>query len=116
MATFVEKQAIEVQNVYETVPAWVKTQLNRIERKLDQLQKEAIIMEQEFTDLIAEVNEVKTVQASAALAITTLVEKFNQAIQAATSLAEAKAAAAQLKIDLQASTADLSAAIANVPA
>lgn len=94
----------------------VTPKLNQILALLQALTQKENIMIQEMTDLVAEVNDVKTVQGSAVVAIQGLVDKFNQAIQGAADLAEAKAAAVQLTADLKEATTPLAAAIANVPA
>jgi hypothetical protein len=97
--------------------------LTEVNQKLDKLlalaksiKREEVVMEQEFTDLIQVVNDEKTVVASAVLAINGIVDKYNEAIAKAASLDEAKAAALQMKADIQGMSGDLGTAIANVPA
>lgn len=64
MATFVEKQVIEVQNVYESVPAWVQERLDRIERKLDQVLKREIVIMATLDETLVKVQQEATVDDS----------------------------------------------------
>jgi len=107
---------IDVYHHFDGVLANTDHKLNQIYIMLKSLVQREMIMVQEIQDLVAEVSEVKTVQASATVAIAALIDRFNVAIQAATDLEEAKAAAVQMKAELAEATAPLSAAIANVPA
>ena len=95
---------------------------SRDSRKLDQiigmlqvLQKGEDKMAFDITALVAEVAQVKTVQASAVLALQTLSQEVKDTAASATDLVQLKADLADLTSQLDASTQPLAAAVANVP-
>lgn|SRR5574343_55306 len=95
---------------------WLSNWLLRdIIAKLDQILLKENSMWEEMQALIAEVNEVKTVEAGAVATLTTLIERVNNLADQIEDNTEAKVMVMQLAEDLKAATEPLAAAIANVP-
>lgn len=91
--------------------------MHGVERKLEQILvllklnlKELQMSKQEVADLVAEVQEVKTVEESASVALTGVIAKLEAAVGD-----NPDPAVSQALADLKASTADLAAAVATVP-
>ena len=89
--------------------------LDRIIQMLQGIKQGEDKMAFDITALVAEVAQVKTVQASAVLALQTLSQEVKDTAASATDLAQLKVDLADLTSQLDASTQPLAAAVANVP-
>ena len=118
MANYIEKQVVETQNLYESVPAWVKEQLNRIEAKLDKLQREEVTIMATIQDVLAKVQEQTTVDQSMFVLIDGLKTQIADALaKIGTLTPEQQAAIDQVFTTAQQNVADVAAKVLeNTPA